>query len=74
MDQVRDQAVPIPPFPLQNTLTRAMRAAAAERGNADALSLWAGQGLRLLRTGPAADLTRAFLEEAEAIRRQGAAE
>jgi nitronate monooxygenase len=74
MDQVRDQAVPIPPFPLQNTLTRAVRAAAAERGNADVLSLWAGQGLRMLRTGPAADLTRAFLEEAEALWRHGAAE
>jgi nitronate monooxygenase len=70
MDQVQDEAVPIPPFPLQNTLTRAMRAAAAERGNADALSLWAGQGLRMLRTGPAADLTRALIEEAEALRRQ----
>jgi nitronate monooxygenase len=71
-DQVRDEGVPIPPFPLQNTMTRAMRAAAAERGNADALSLWAGQGLRLLRTGPAADLTRAFLAEAEALWREAA--
>ncbi|HEV3051484.1 MAG TPA: nitronate monooxygenase [Longimicrobium sp.] len=66
MDQVRDEAVPIPPFPLQNTLTRALRTAAAERGNADALSLWAGQGLRMLRTGPAGALARAFIQEAEA--------
>jgi nitronate monooxygenase len=74
MEQVRDEAVPIPPFPLQNTLTRAMRAAAAERGNADALSLWAGQGLRLLRTGPAAELARAFIAEAEALWRHAAAD
>lgn len=71
MDQVEDEAVPVPPFPLQNTLTRAMRAAAAGRGNADALSLWAGQGLRMLRTGPAGDLTRAFIEEAEALWARG---
>jgi nitronate monooxygenase len=61
--------VPIPPFPLQNALTRPLRAAAAREGNAEALSLWAGQGLRLLRTGPAAALARELLEETARVLR-----
>jgi len=32
------------PFPLQNSLTRPLRAAAAKQGKAEFLSLWAGQG------------------------------
>ena len=63
MAEVEAERVPIPSFPLQNALTRRLRAASAERGDAEALSLWAGQGLRLLRTGSAADLTRALIRE-----------
>ncbi|HEU0054450.1 MAG TPA: nitronate monooxygenase, partial [Longimicrobium sp.] len=61
MREVEERAVPIPPFPLQNALTRPLRQASAARGDADALSLWAGQGVRLLRTCSAFDLTRALL-------------
>lgn len=43
-------------FPLQNALTRPMRRAAAARGEAGVQSVWAGQGLRLLRKGPAASI------------------
>jgi nitronate monooxygenase len=44
------------PFPLQNTLTRPMRNAAAERGQPGYLSLFAGQGVARARTMPAAEL------------------
>ncbi len=44
------------PFPLQNALTRPLRTAAAKQGKAEFLSLWAGQGLRLARRGPAGEL------------------
>jgi nitronate monooxygenase len=44
------------PFPLQNTLTRPLRSAAAKQGKAGFLSLWAGQGIRLARRQSAADL------------------
>jgi nitronate monooxygenase len=37
------------PFPVQNSLTRAMRAAAAKQGFADYQSLWAGQGVTRCR-------------------------
>jgi nitronate monooxygenase len=51
------------PYPLQNALTRAMRAAAAEQGNPDFLSLWAGQGVARARAMPAAELVRRLVAE-----------
>ena len=54
------------PFPLQNDLTRPLRGAAAKRGRAEFLSLWAGQGVRLARRQPAADLVARLAEEAAA--------
>jgi nitronate monooxygenase len=51
------------PFPLQNALTRAMRAAAASRGDARFLSLWAGQGVTRARSLPAGELVQALMEE-----------
>ncbi|MEF2278584.1 nitronate monooxygenase [Deinococcus sp. YIM 134068] len=44
------------PFPLQNALTRDLRAAAARTGRAEFLSLWAGEGAHLGRAGTAAEL------------------
>ena len=44
------------PYPLQNSLTRPMRSAAAQQGLADYLSLWAGQGVARARAMPAGDL------------------
>ena len=55
------------PYPLQNALTRPMRAAAARQGRAELLSLWAGQGVRLARRESAADLVRRLAEEAGAV-------
>lgn len=51
------------PFPLQNSLTRPMRAAAARRGEAGFLNLWAGQGVTRARSLPAGELVRALVEE-----------
>ncbi len=44
------------PFPLQNSLTREIRQAAAARGDAEALSLWAGQGAAMARALPSGEL------------------
>jgi len=46
----------IPPFPVQNALTRPLRAAAARQGRAEFLSLWSGQGVRLARRQSASAL------------------
>jgi len=51
------------PFPLQNVLTRPMRAAAAQQGAADYLSLWAGQGVARARSLPAGELVRLLVKE-----------
>jgi len=58
----------IPPFPVQNALTRPMRNAAAKAGDIERLSLWAGQGLRLARRMKAAELMRALVKECAEVR------
>ncbi len=61
-----DTAGAILPFPLQNALTRPMRAAAGKAGKTDYLSLWAGQGGRLARREPAAATVARLVRETEA--------
>jgi nitronate monooxygenase len=55
------------PFPLQNALTRPLRSAAAKRGRAEFLSLWAGQGVGLARRQSAAQLIARLAGEADAV-------
>ncbi|HEY0157005.1 MAG TPA: nitronate monooxygenase [Thermoanaerobaculia bacterium] len=61
------EAAGVPPlgFAWQSALLGGLRRAAVEQGRADLLPLFAGQGLRLLRTGPAGELVRALAREAE---------
>jgi nitronate monooxygenase len=54
------------PFPLQNSLTRPLRAVAAKLGRTECLSLWMGQGARLARRQSAAALVARLAEEAAA--------
>jgi nitronate monooxygenase len=61
-----DSADAILPFPVQNALTRPLRTAAAKQGRAEFLSLWAGQGVRMARRQPAAELVARIAKEAEA--------
>jgi nitronate monooxygenase len=51
------------PYPAQNALTRAMRSAAAARGDAGFLSLWAGRGVARARALPAGELVRCLAKE-----------
>jgi nitronate monooxygenase len=55
------------PFPWHNALTGPMRRAAAKAGNRDLLSLWAGQGVRMLRRGSARDIMQELRHEIEAV-------
>jgi nitronate monooxygenase len=57
---------PVLPFPAQNEATGPLRAAAARLGDAELLSLWAGQGLPRLRPLPAAELVATLVEEMQA--------
>jgi nitronate monooxygenase len=67
MTEVEKEGSPngILPFPLQNQLTRPLRTTAAKQGRAEFLSLWAGQGLRLARRQPAAQLIAQLKDEME---------
>jgi nitronate monooxygenase len=67
MTEIGSDEGAILPFPLQNALTRPLRAAAAKAGRAEFLSLWAGQGVRLARREPAAALVRRLADETEAV-------
>jgi len=55
------------PFPLQNALTRPLRTAAAARGRAEFLSLWAGQGVRMARRQSAAELVARLAAESDEV-------
>lgn len=69
-----DPATAILPYPFQNALTRPLRTAAARQGREEYLSLWAGQGVRLARRLPAAELIARLADEtAMVIRRLAAA-
>jgi nitronate monooxygenase len=54
------------PFRQQNDLTRPMRNAAGQKGVADYISLWAGQGVRRSRQMPATELVKTLLTEMSA--------
>src|SRR5690242_1586673 len=64
MEMEQDEAS-IPEFPIQNSLTRPLRTAAAKQGRAEFLSLWAGQGVRLARRQSAAELIERLTREME---------
>ncbi len=56
------------PYPWQNAFTQPMRRAAAAAGRAGLLSLWAGQGVRMIRELSASELmTRLKQEIAQAL-------
>jgi nitronate monooxygenase len=63
IETLRHHEAAILPYPLQNALTRAMRAAAAERGDSGFLSLWAGTGVARARAVPAGELVSRLAEE-----------
>jgi nitronate monooxygenase len=67
MTEVERSREAILPFPLQNALTRPLRAAAAKQGRAEFLSLWAGQGIRLARRQSAASLVQRLAAETESV-------
>jgi nitronate monooxygenase len=55
----------LPPFPVQNALTRDVRAAAQRQGRPEFMSLWAGQAVRLFRAATAAQIVEDVVEGAE---------
>lgn len=60
----------LPPFPVQNALTRDVRAMAQKQDRPEFMSLWAGQAARLARPIRAAELVRGVVEGAEVTLRE----
>lgn len=58
---------PIPPYPLQNALTRPIRNWASREANPDFMSLWAGQGSALSQEASAGEIVRRLVQETEHI-------
>lgn len=65
MRELRAAQDEVPAYPVQNRLTQPLRAAAAKAGDAEMISLWAGQGVQLARPGDAGDLVRLWWREAQ---------
>lgn len=65
--EMNQYAGTIPPYPIQNALTRDIRQAAAKAGNPEYMSLWAGQGVRQATGRGAAVIVRQTVAEAKAI-------
>jgi nitronate monooxygenase len=63
VDLVGERDELILPFPIQNSLTRPMRAAATKAADPDYLSLWAGTGVSRLREMPAGLLVATLMRE-----------
>jgi nitronate monooxygenase len=67
MERFRELEQEFPPYPVQNALTTPIRQAAAKANRPEFLSLWAGQGVRLSRSLPAAALVAALVQETTAV-------
>lgn len=63
MREMADKSSEFLPFPAQNAFTRDIRKAATEQGRPEFLSLWAGQGLPLIREMSAASLYKSLVAE-----------
>jgi nitronate monooxygenase len=58
----------VPPYPIQNALTGVIRGQAAKDGDADYMSVWAGQGVAAIRSMPAGELVQTLVAELEQVR------
>jgi nitronate monooxygenase len=57
------------PYPVQRGLTRAMKEAAQQTGDADRMQLWAGQAAKLASAEPAGPLAQRLWEDASRVLR-----
>jgi nitronate monooxygenase len=62
---------PALPFPTQTALTAPLAQAAAERGSAELMPIWAGQAAALAQAVPAGELVARICDDAERVRAGG---
>lgn len=64
MNDMRFYPGTIPSYPIQNAMTRDIIQAAANANNPEYMSLWAGQGLRLVKEHSAAEIVKQTIDQA----------
>jgi nitronate monooxygenase len=67
IDEVEALDEPLLPYPAQYSVSRDLRKAAAERGEAAFIAMWAGQGVGLIRRRAAADLVNDLVVESQRL-------
>jgi len=67
VDEIEALDEPLLPHPAHYSLSRALRRVAVERGNADFIAMWAGQGVGLIREQPAAELVADLVTESREL-------
>jgi len=67
IDEVEALHEPLLPYPAQYSVSRDLRKAAVEHGDADFIAMWAGQGVGLMRRRPAADLVNDLVVESQQL-------
>jgi nitronate monooxygenase len=66
MREMRAVEDEVPAYPVQNRLSQPLRAASTAAGDPEQMSLWAGQGAKLVGGGDAGELVRRWWDEAKA--------
>ncbi|AXF55160.1 NAD(P)H-dependent flavin oxidoreductase [Salicibibacter kimchii] len=67
MEEMAEHHDAIPPYPIQNAVTKDIRKASGQQKNPDYMSLWAGQGTRLSEAMTAKELFDKLIEETGAL-------
>jgi len=67
IDEIEALDEPLLPYPAQYSLSRDLCRAAIEHGNSDFVTMWAGQGVGLIRQRPAADLVNDLVVESQRL-------
>jgi nitronate monooxygenase len=67
IDEIEALDEAILPYPAQYSISRDLRKAATERGDADFIAMWAGQGVGLIKQRPAADLVNELVVESQQL-------
>src|SRR5215218_8247608 len=68
--EVGEHEEELPPFPVQNALTRDVRATAQRQGHPEFMSLWAGQAAQLASPATAAQIVEGVVDGAESALRR----
>ncbi|MFD0824154.1 NAD(P)H-dependent flavin oxidoreductase [Neobacillus sp. M.A.Huq-85] len=68
IETIKEMEPKLPPYPIQNELTKGIRKASSTSRNPDFMSLWAGQSPRLAKASTVQELINKLIEDTEALK------